>query len=102
MEKSDECIPQISFVNLTVQAMLYESDINSLLSQWQERLNFQTAEQPYKDAIRDCIYDVRMLMDENFKEEMLAREAFEQQLKEDDAKGLLNINPLIPDGNYAA
>jgi hypothetical protein len=64
--------------------MLYESDINKLLSQWTERLTFQTAEQPYKDAVRDCIYDLRMLTDKQFQEECLANEAFEQQLREDE------------------
>lgn len=63
--------------------MLYDSDVNTLLSQWQERLSFQTAKQEYKDAVRDCIYDLRMLIDKQFQEECLANEAFEQKLKED-------------------
>ena len=63
--------------------MLYDSDLNALLSQWEERLSYQTTEQPYKDALRDCIYDVRMLIDKQFQEEALAKEAWEQQMADD-------------------
>ena len=62
--------------------MLYDSDLNQLLAQWAERLSFQTAKQEYKDAVRDCIYDLRILIDKQFQEEIMANEAFEQQLKE--------------------
>ena len=64
--------------------MLYDSDLNKLLDQWIERLSFQTAKQEYKDALRDCIYDLKCLVDKQFQEECLANEAFEQQLKEDE------------------
>ena len=63
--------------------MLYESDINNLMSQWEERLCFLGVSQSYKDGIRDCMYDLKTLMDKNLEEEALANEAFEQQLKED-------------------
>jgi hypothetical protein len=63
--------------------MLYESDLNKLLDQWTERLGFQTAKQEYKDALRDCIYDVKCLIAKNFEEETLAREAWEQQMADD-------------------
>lgn len=60
--------------------MLYDSDLNQLLTQWSERLGFQTAKQEYKDAVSDCIYDLKCLIDKGFEEEALANEAFEQQL----------------------
>jgi hypothetical protein len=63
--------------------MLYESDINNLMSQWEERLCFLSVSQSYKDGIRDCMYDLKTLMDKNLEEEALANEAFDQQLKED-------------------
>ena len=63
--------------------MLYESDINNLMSQWEERLCFLGVSQSYKDGIRDCMYDLKTLMDKNLEEEALANEAFDQQLKED-------------------
>ena len=63
--------------------MLYESDINNLMTQWEERLCFLGVSQSYKDGIRDCMYDLKTLMDKNLEEEALASEAFDQQLKED-------------------
>ena len=66
-----------------LKPMLYESDINNLMSQWEERLCFLGVSQSYKDGIRDCMYDLKTLMDKNLEEEALANEAFEQQLKED-------------------
>ena len=65
------------------ELMLYESDINNLMSQWEERLCFLGVSQSYKDGIRDCMYDLKTLMDKNLEEEALANEAFDQQLKED-------------------
>lgn len=62
--------------------MLYESDVNSLLLQWEAGLDKQEA--GYKDGVKDCIYDLQCLMNEHFAEEALANEAFEQQLKQDE------------------
>lgn len=62
--------------------MIYESDIDELISKWVESPVFK-AEPQYKDAVMDCIYDLRKLMDKNFTDEILAHEAFEEQLKED-------------------
>lgn len=64
--------------------MLYDSDISNLLSQWQETANRPFFPSPYKDAVRDCIYDLKCLVDKSFEEEALANEAFEQQLKKDE------------------
>ena len=61
--------------------MLYDSEINSLLDQWTERLNYVTAEQSYKDAVRDCIYDVKSLIHSQDVEEAAA--AFEQEIADD-------------------
>lgn len=63
--------------------MVYESDISSLLSEWKKMLKDKAIEPSYKDAIRDCIYDLNCLIDNNFSQEALAQEAFEQQMKED-------------------
>ena len=68
--------------------MLYESDVANLLSQWQERLNSNVDEVPYRDCLNDCIYDLNNLMDKNFAEEALANESFEQSLMNDE--GFLN------------
>lgn len=60
--------------------MLYDSDVNGLLNQWEARLNYQTPD--YKAALGECIYDLKCLMNRKFNEEALANEAFEQQLDE--------------------
>lgn len=57
--------------------MIYESDIDGIISKWTDSTAFKTESQ-YKDAVMDCIYDLRSLMDKNFAEEVLAHEAFEQ------------------------
>ena len=65
--------------------MVYESDISNLLSQWQKIADRPLVDTSYKDAVRDCIYDLKMLIDKQFQEEIMAKEAFEQQLEEDKA-----------------
>lgn len=63
--------------------MLYESDISQLLTRWEAGLDKQSPD--YKIAVRDCIYDLRMLVDKQFQEEAMAAESFEQRLEEDKA-----------------
>ena len=60
--------------------MLYSSDFNGLLARWDKETKDSHREQPYKDAVRDCIYDLRCMIDDKFAEEMLAQEAWEQQM----------------------
>ena len=45
--------------------MLYDNDVTQLLALWKERMSFQTTTQEYKDALRDCIYDVKLMEDKN-------------------------------------
>lgn len=66
--------------------MLYESELTNLLSQWQERLGTTDNNSSYKDALSDCIYDLRTVIDSSFAEEALANEAFEQSLQENEAQ----------------
>ena len=63
--------------------MLYESDLNRLIESWTSRPGFTEASQEYKDAVNDCIYDLRELVNCRFQEEALANEAFMQMLEED-------------------
>ena len=79
--------------------MLYESDINGLLSKWEAHLDSQPSE--YKIGVRDCIYDLRCLMDKNHEEEALAQEAFEQTLKMDEEYWNDYFNNLTADGIFA-
>lgn len=80
--------------------MLYESDLTNLLSQWQERLGENKVEQSYKDALNDCIYDLRTLIDSNFTQEALAQESFMQKLKEDEATWNDFFQSLTADGIF--
>jgi len=64
--------------------MLYESDISQLLTRWEAGLANQSSD--YKIAVRDCMYDLKGLIDEQHKQEaetMDAKESFEQQLEQD-------------------
>lgn len=75
--------------------MLFDGDLSALMTQWQERLQFQTPD--YKIAVRDCIYDLKTLMDKQFADEI-----FEQQLKEDAEYYMELEKMLIDSDNYAA
>ena len=67
--------------------MLYESDISQLLTRWEAGLEKQSSD--YKIAVRDCIYDLKGLIDKQQELEAVAveretaNEAFEQQLEQD-------------------
>ena len=80
--------------------MLYESDLNNLLSQWKERMNEQT-DSAYKDAVSDCIYDLNSLLDKSLSDEALALESFHQQVKENEQYWNDYFNNLIADGIFA-
>ena len=82
--------------------MLYSSDFNGLLARWDAETKDSHREQSYKDAVRDCIYDLRCMIDDKFAEEMLAQEAWEQQM-EKDSKIWSNYleNKFVQDGILA-
>ena len=77
--------------------MLYESDINQLLSQWEAGLSRHSPD--YKVAVRDCIYDLKCLIERNFSDEIMANEAFEQQVRE--GKWEEFFDSLTKDGLFA-
>lgn len=45
--------------------MLYDNDVSYLLTLWKERVSTSNITQEYKDAVRDCMYDVKVLADKN-------------------------------------
>ena len=77
--------------------MLYNSDINDLLSQWESRLRGQSPD--YKVAVSDCIYDLKCLMEKNFNEEAEATESFDQSIRE--GKWDEFFDNLLKDGMFA-
>lgn len=74
--------------------MLYESDVSSLISKWETNLSNHSAD--YGIGVRDCIYDLRTLMDNQ-----LADEAFEEQLKVDANVWENYFKELLADGILA-
>lgn len=52
--------------------MIYFSQLTGLLSQWEGRLQQPDLPQAYKDALRDCSYELSSLMDNECEEEALA------------------------------
>ena len=63
--------------------MLFDTEINKLLSQWKNRLSLFAFSSQYRDGVRDCMYELKSLRDKQFNEEIDANEAFEQRLAED-------------------
>ena len=49
--------------------MLYDSEIYGLLSKWEGLYATTTESASYKDALNDCIYDLKSLMDIHVQEE---------------------------------
>lgn len=59
--------------------MVYICDLQQLIREWLERMN--TAQPPsYKDALRDCIYDLNQLVDRAIEEEFDYKEMVESQI----------------------
>lgn len=65
--------------------MIYNSDVETLLQQWESRIHIATNSQDYNDGLRDCAYDLRCLIDNNYAEEALARESFDQRLQKEES-----------------
>ncbi len=63
--------------------MLYESDVNKIISEWKSIADRPGINQQYKDALRDCMYDLNCLVDRQAEEEALANESFEKKMKEE-------------------
>lgn len=49
--------------------MLYLSDITDLLSQWEGRLKEDKYNSAYKDAVSDCIYELKSMVDDKLQQE---------------------------------
>lgn len=61
--------------------MLYESDVRGLLQQWEARLNCPEADDApeYRDALRDCIFDLNNLLSKSIEEELSYQDFLEMQ-----------------------
>jgi hypothetical protein len=50
--------------------MICVSDLQQLISSWQERMNKQAHPFEYKNALSECIYDLNQLINHSIEEEL--------------------------------
>ena len=58
--------------------MIYESDLNRLLTKWKDMLegtgNYNSLDSAYIDAVGDCYYDLKTLLDNCIEEQLVETE----------------------------
>ena len=66
--------------------MIYEHDLQELMTQWNSRIKSQEYDPSYCDAINDCVYDLKNLISNLSQEEAEVCDPFanmsEEELKE--------------------
>ena len=55
--------------------MIYTSDLQQLINNWQERVDTTAHSQLYKDGVMDCIYELSQLINKALLEEMTEEDA---------------------------
>ena len=63
--------------------MMYLTDVNKLISMWQDRKNNSKCSPEYKDAVNDCIYDLSTFMDNLIEEDIQGREAVDSMIADE-------------------
>lgn len=66
--------------------MIYISDLQQLLSQWQERAKSDSQPTFYKDALNDCVYELNSLIEKSVLEDA----DYEDMLEEIEADNYLS------------
>ena len=66
--------------------MVYISDLQQLLSQWQERAKSGSQPTFYKDALNDCVYELNSLIEKSVLEDA----DYEDMLEEIEADNYLS------------
>ena len=61
--------------------MVYVSDLQGLVSVWQDRLDNYSYPSAYRDAVSECIYELNNLINKSIEEEIKAEEAFWSQME---------------------
>ena len=70
--------------------MLYASELAELMSQWMARVNDTSFPDPYRDALRDCTYELKTLVNKSIEDELSARaiiENLEQKTSDNESTG---------------
>lgn len=63
--------------------MIYISDLQQLITSWQQRMTTNKHPIPYKDALNDCIYELNQLISCSLDEELSYREYIESWKADD-------------------
>ena len=69
--------------------MVTVADLQQLTDSWIERLGNPTQPSSYKDALRECIYEVTNLIDKSVKEEL----SYQEFLSSEADKYFSNLEP---------
>ena len=74
--------------------MIWENDLQTLISQWRERENLYEPSQ--REVLEECIYEINNLIDRTHKEEMqIAEQEFLDSLGEEDFKDMVADEELM-------
>lgn len=50
--------------------MLYGAEIDELLAAWQQRIQDKSYPQEYRDALVDCVYELKTLLDSSIEDQL--------------------------------
>ena len=61
--------------------MIYISDLQELVSVWQDRLDNYFYPLAYRDAVSECIYELNNLINKSIEEEIESEDTFWSQIE---------------------
>lgn len=73
--------------------MIYISDLQQLISSWQEGMGNKAYPSSYKDGVMDCIYDLNQLINKSILDELTEEDAKQYLLEQDANNYFSNIEP---------
>lgn len=73
----------VFLLNLNPITMIYISDLQQLITSWQQRMTSGEQPIPYRDALNDCIYELNQLISRSLDEELSYREYIESWKADD-------------------
>ena len=59
--------------------MIYNCDINQLISEWNKRMTDTSYDPSYHDALNDCIYELNNLLSKSIEEELTYQDYLEME-----------------------
>jgi len=74
--------------------MIWENDMQTLISQWRERENLYEPSQ--REVLEECIHEINELIDRTHKEEMqIVEDEFFDSIAEEDFKDMIADEELM-------